>query len=180
MKGARQMNHGSGTVDFTGKRVRVESDRSFERVRDDLRALVPKSMATEAYSTATQNAGGLDRASFERMVRSQLGESGFMLFQEFDYGIWLPLYGVNRKVVRWVLGNPLIAITMIRHDVEAALFAPVELLLRESDVGGGSAIVYDLPSSLMVIRENPPLLEAATALDRKLDALVRRVTGRSA
>ena len=39
----------------------------------------------------------------------------------------------------------------------AALFAPVELLLYENESGAGSTIIYDLPSSLMVLDENPPL-----------------------
>lgn len=170
----------STTVAFTGRRVRVESERSFEQVRDNLRALVPKTMATEAYPAAMKQAGGFDRSTFESLVKAQLGESDFMLFEEFDYRVWLPLYGMNRKVVRWILGNPLIAITLIRHDIDAALFTPVELLLRESDVGGGSTIICDLPSSLIVIGENPSLLQAALALDAKLEALVRRVTGDSA
>jgi hypothetical protein len=173
------MNSKSETVAFAGKRVTVESDRSFDRVSADLRLLVPKTMPTEAYPAAMKQAGGLDRPTFENVVQSQLGEMSFMLFQEFDYSSWLPLFGVNRKVSRWILGNPLIAITMIRHDLDAALFAPVEILLRESGAGG-STVVYDVPSSLIVIRENPPLLEAALALDAKLDALVQRVAGGAA
>jgi hypothetical protein len=37
-------------------------------------------------------------------------------------------------------------------------------------------VIYDLPSSLIVTRENPPLLEAAVALDAKLQDLVTEVT----
>src|SRR5262249_36017840 len=83
------------------------------------------------------------------------------------------------KLARWILGNPVIAITMIRHDLEAALFAPVELLLVEDENREGVTVVYDLPSSLMVTRENPPLLEAAAALDAKLEDLVTEVTSLS-
>jgi uncharacterized protein (DUF302 family) len=118
-------------VPFEAKRVRVESKRSFEEVRERLRREVPKTMPIEAYSAAMEKAGGLNLETFERVVQTQLGESGFMLFIEFDHSLWLPLYGIQRKVVRWVLGDPLIAITMMRHDVEAGLFAPVELLLRD-------------------------------------------------
>ncbi len=74
-----------------------------------------------------------------------------------------------------VLGNPLIAITMLRHDVTAGLFAPVELLITEED-DGGSAITYVVPSSLMVVEPNDPLLAAAQALDDKLAALATKVT----
>lgn len=41
----------------------------------------------------------------------------------------------NRKVVRIIFGNPQIAITMIRHDVGAALFVPVEVLIVEREDG---------------------------------------------
>jgi uncharacterized protein (DUF302 family) len=99
-----------------------------------------------------------------------------MLFAEFDYHQWLRLYGIQRKLARWILGNPVIAITMIRHDLEAALFAPVELLLVEDENREGVTVIYDLPSSLMVTYENPPLLEAAAALDAKLQDLVTEVT----
>ncbi len=75
-----------------------------------------------------------------------------------------------------LIGNPLIAITMIRHDVTAGLFAPVELLITE-EADGGSAVTYVEPSSLMVVEPNPPLLAAARDLDAKLDALVAKVTG---
>jgi hypothetical protein len=40
---------------------------------------------------------------------------------------------VEHKALRVILGNPLIAITMLRHDLTAGLFAPVELLLLEEE-----------------------------------------------
>jgi uncharacterized protein (DUF302 family) len=73
--------------------------------------------------------------------------------------------------------NPLIAITMIRHDITAGLFAPVEVLVTEKESGPGTTIAYVRPSSLMVIEENPPLREAAKALDEKFDALIAKATG---
>jgi len=75
------------------------------------------------------------------------------------------------------LGNPLIAITMLSHDVTAGLFAPVELLIL--DEGDGSSLTYVKPSSLMVVEPNPELLSAAEELDAKLAALAEKVTGGS-
>ena len=160
---------------FEAKRVRVESTRSFEEVLLNLRSLVgtmpiPQGNTQEPGSVPT-------REQFEQIVGSHVGESDFTLFYEIDHGQWLPLFGIRRKVVRWVLGNPLIAITMIRHDITAGLFAPVELLLVEKESGNGSMLIYDLPSSLMVIEPNPALLQAARVLDHKLHMLVSRVTG---
>ncbi len=181
---------------FEAKRMRFESTRSFDEVLLNLRKVVgtatlqkvnkPESsgVTRESFETlgveylaAMQASGGITRENFEKVVQSQVGASGFMLFLDLDYGEWLPLFGIQRKVVRWILGNPLIAITMIRHDITASLFAPVELLLVENESGDGSTVIYDLPSSLMVTERNPALLEAAHALDRKLETLVSRVTG---
>jgi len=162
------------------KRVRFKSRRSFEEVLQRLHQLVPAAITPQQYPAAMMKAGGVSLESFEKVVRSQTEQSGFMLFAEFDYHQWLGLYGIQRKLARWILGNPVIAITMIRHDLEAALFVPVELLLVEDENREGVTVIYDLPSSLMVTtRENPPLLEAAAALDAKLQDLVTEVTSGS-
>jgi pimeloyl-ACP methyl ester carboxylesterase len=63
---------------------------------------------------------------------------------------------------------------MLRHDIAAGLFAPIEFLMFENESAQGTVLVYDLPSSVMVVEDNPPLLEAAKALDRKFAELVER------
>ncbi|HET9877569.1 MAG TPA: DUF302 domain-containing protein [Mycobacterium sp.] len=112
--------------------------------------------------------------SYQQQVQSRLGPSGFMLFTLFDHGGWITKAGIDRNVLRAIIGNPLIAITMLRHDVTAGLFAPVEVLLV--DDGDGSSLLYVKPSSLMVVDHNPALLAAARELDDKLAALAATVT----
>ena len=84
-------------------------------------------------------------------------------------------------MLRVILGNPLIAITMLRHDVTAGLFAPVEVLLADEG-DDHSSLTYVKPSSLMVLEKdaghNPELLSAAEELDAKLAALAEKVTRR--
>jgi uncharacterized protein (DUF302 family) len=99
-----------------------------------------------------------------------------MLFGLFDHGAWIGKAGIERKVLRVILGNPLIAVTMLRHDVTAGLFAPVEVLLLDED-DDRSSLTYVKPSSLMVVEPNPELLSAAQRLDAKLAALAEKVTG---
>jgi uncharacterized protein (DUF302 family) len=98
-----------------------------------------------------------------------------MLFGLFNHGGWITKAGIDRKVLRVILGNPLIAITMLRHDVTAGLFAPVVLLIAD-ERDGRSSLTYVKPSSLMVVEPNPELLSAATELDTKLAALAAKVT----
>jgi hypothetical protein len=64
---------------------------------------------------------------------------------------------------------------MLRHDVTAGLFAPVEVLLVDEGEDR-SSLTYVKPSSLMVIEDNAQLLSAAKELDAKLAALAAKVT----
>jgi len=64
-----------------------------------------------------------------------------MFFLEVKHSEWLRTFGINRKVIRWVFGNPIIAYTMIRHATTAGLFAPVDLLLNENEAGAGCTII---------------------------------------
>ena len=77
--------------------------------------------------------------------------------------------------MRLIIGNPTIAITMLRHDLTAGLFAPVEMILVEEH-DGHCSLTYVRPSSLMVVEKNDALLDAAKQLDSKLQALATKVT----
>lgn len=159
---------------FDGLRTVVETPISFDEVLTRLRAQMGEVSAAEVVGLAK---GSISEADYVRLATERyVGESGFILFAEIDHGGWLPVFGIHRRIVRWILGNPLIAVTMIRHDITAGLFAPVELLAIENENGRGTSIVYVRPSSLMVISDNPPLRQAAVALDEKFDALVAHAT----
>jgi uncharacterized protein (DUF302 family) len=85
------------------------------------------------------------------------------------------LYGVHegKRSTRIVFGNPQIAITMLRHDVAAGLFVPVEALIVEREDGRGTDVVQIKPSTLVAGREgsSQELRDAARALDEKLEGL---------
>jgi len=157
---------------FDGVRVCYGSAKSY----DQLVAALLADIGEQPVSLDDLVTTSTGWASYQRQVEPYVGPSGFMLFKLFDHGAWLTKAGIERKVLRVVLGNPLIAITMLRHDVTAGLFAPVELLLV-GEGEGGSSLIYVKPSSLMVVEDSPELLSAATELDAKLAALAVKVTG---
>ncbi len=160
---------------FDGVRVRYDSAKSYDELRAALLADIgeqPVPINDIATSTG-------DWKSYQERVESHVGPSDFMLFGTVDHGAWIGKAGIDRKALRVILGNPLLAITMLRHDVKAGLFAPVELLLLEED-DGHSSLTYVKPSSLMVVEHNPELLTAAENLDAKLQALATKVTSGSA
>ena len=97
--------------------------------------------------------------------------------QEFNHGAWVPLFGAGDglKSKRIILGNPLIAITMLKHDMTAGLAVPVELLVLEKKEGGVD-LIYQLPSSLIAsLNRDENLVSAVAELDRKLEVLVKDV-----
>jgi uncharacterized protein (DUF302 family) len=160
----------SSEVRFDGVRVRFDSAKTYDELVATLLADIgDKPVPINDFATAT---GSWD--SYRERVEPRVGPSGFMLFSLIDHGAWITKAGIHRKALRVILGNPLIAITMLRHDVTAGLFAPVEMLLV--DEGEGSSLTYIRPSSLMVIEPNPELLCAAEELDAKLAALAAKVT----
>ncbi|KAH7309306.1 hypothetical protein BKA65DRAFT_384194, partial [Rhexocercosporidium sp. MPI-PUGE-AT-0058] len=113
------------------------------------------------------------RAEFTNTIKSLVGPHGFMIFHEFNHGAWLPLFGTGEglKSKRIILGNPLIAITMLKHDINAGLFVPVEIFVLEKIEG--TEIIYDLPSGLIAgLNRDPELVKAAEILDAKLAALL--------
>jgi uncharacterized protein (DUF302 family) len=156
---------------FDGVRIRIDSDKTYEQV---VAALLSEIGEVPEPITDFPAAIFEDWTSFATEITHHLGASEFMLMHLIDHGGWLETAGINRKALRAILGNPLIAITMLRHDLTAGLFAPVELLLLEEE-HNRSSLTYVRPSSLMVVDDNPPLQAAALALDEKLAALAEKV-----
>ena len=156
---------------FDGVRIRIDSDKTYEQAVAALLSEIGENPESIADLPA---AFFHDWGSFAEEITRHLGSSEFMLMHLIDHGEWLQTAGINRKALRAILGNPLIAITMLRHDLTAGLFAPVELLILEED-DDRSSLTYIRPSSLMVIDDNPPLRAAALVLDEKLAALAARV-----
>lgn len=162
-------------IPFHGVRVHYDSAKSYDQLRAALLADIGEQPVP--LNDIATDAG--DWESYRKRIESHVGPSGFMLIGLIDHGAWITKAGIERRALRVILGNPLIAITMLRHDVTAGLFAPVELLLAEE--GSGSSLTYVKPSSLMVPERdpapNPELLAAAEALDERLAALAVKVTG---
>ena len=158
---------------FAGVRVVRKVSTNMADVVGRLRARMGR-LTTAAVIDMAQKARSVD--DFESEARKFIPESGFVIFDEIDHGAWLQRYGLGLKSLRWLFGNPIIAVTMIRHDPTAGLFVPIELLFNESP-DGGCPVTYVVPSSLIAIDDNAPLLAAAKRLDDKLEALMVSALG---
>jgi uncharacterized protein (DUF302 family) len=118
------------------------------------------------------------KESFQSTFKEREGSSGFMRFMVVDHGAWLTrFYDQPTKATMIVLGNPLIAITMLQQDLRAGLNVPTRIYIYAGP-SGQTHIVYDLPSTQMGdLTEEAQA--AAKKLDEKLIALATSIAGQS-
>ena len=116
-------------------------------------------------------------SDFAARIRSREGPSGFMRFLTIDHGAWLARNGLIAKARMYTIGNPLIAWTMIKHDLGAGLNVPIRLMIYEEPGSRTVRLAYDLPSSLMSRLSDEEVAAAARKLDAKLGALAELATG---
>jgi uncharacterized protein (DUF302 family) len=109
----------------------------------------------------------------KRVVQSSVGRSGFMLFAEFDLGDILRREAGSEtpKVMRLVVGNPLIMKEMVKHVPDAGSYAPVTILIDERP--DGVHLSYDKMESCLLPYGNVEALVVARYLDDKITALLR-------
>src|SRR5579871_6873147 len=100
-----------------------------------------------------------------------------MSFVQFDHGaIVRKATGRDKpRMVRLVMGNPLIMQQMARHVPDAGSYAPVTVLVDERS--DGVHISYDRMVSLLAPYRNSDALAVARDLDKKVEALLSEAAG---
>ena len=161
---------------MTVRKVEIErfsliSSKPFEVVVAALKAAVGLPDMVE-FLKATK--GARTFAELESAVHSGLGRTGLMMFMELDLGAFLRREtGLDTpKIMRLVIGNPLIMKEMAKHVPDAGSYAPVTVLVDERT--DGVHLSYDRMASLLAPYENPNALEVARNLDMKVEDLLRR------
>ena len=134
------------------ERFMVISSKPFEVVVAALKAAVGQPDISELF-----RAFGRARtfAELEREVQKGLGRTGLTMFMEFDHGAILRKEtGLDKpKIVRFLIGNPLIMKEMARHVPDAGSYAPVTILVDERP--DGVHLSYDRMASFLPPYGNP-------------------------
>ena len=160
--------------DFTGRYHVHESNCSFADVVAALEAAVG---SVENQTFDDELSETRNPSDFEARMHRHESTSGFMRFHTIDHGAWLAALGSSGKARMYTIGNPLIARTMMKHDLGVGLNVPVRIAVYEEPSSGKVRVAYNLPSSLMSALDNADVSEAAQALDAKLIALAEKVSG---
>jgi uncharacterized protein (DUF302 family) len=110
----------------------------------------------------------------QSVINESVSEIGLMEFMRLDHGAVLAKAGVEGgpKMVRLIMGNPLIMQSMARLVPDAGSYAPVTVLVDER--ADGVHLSYDRMASLLAPYGNSETLNVARDLDAKVENLLRQ------
>jgi uncharacterized protein (DUF302 family) len=155
------------------ERFTLTSTKPFDGIIADLKAAVGQPDIAEFWGSThrTQSVTEL-----ESTIEKAVGQTGLMLFAEFDHGA-IVRKGTGRdtpRIIRMVIGNPLIMRRMVQHVPDAGSYAPVTILIDERS--DGVHLSYDRMASFLATYQNAEALKVARELDAKIEALLASVT----
>jgi uncharacterized protein (DUF302 family) len=113
-------------------------------------------------------------AELKSAVEKGLSKAGLMLFMQLDQG------AVVRKetgqdtprIIRLLIGNPLIMKEMAKHVPDAGSYAPITVLVDERP--DGVHLSYDRMASFLAAYGNHDALQVAEYLDNKVEDLLKQ------
>src|SRR5260370_387548 len=113
-------------------------------------------------------------AELKSTVENDLSKAGLMLFMQLDQGAVLQKEtGQDTpRIIRFLIGNPLIMKEMAKHVPDAGSYAPVTVLVDER--ADGVHLSYDRMASFLAPCGNRDALEVARNLDKRIQDLLRQ------
>ena len=144
--------------------IRISSGRPFAEVRRKLEGTVPK---LDTGIAEALGSGDQKRANDYEQTGPKLS-----IFGVRDHGALLQIVGNRRNALQYEIGNPLTASKMSRHQLPAALYAPLRVVLFEDEQGRG-IFEYDKPSSFFGQFRDERVTEVGRYLDVTLEDVLR-------
>lgn len=162
------------TKKIIGQRFSVTSSKSFADVTSRLEAAVghPDMIVFRKEVSSAKTFPEL-----EKIVNKAIGPSGLMEFARFDLGeILRKERGAGApRILRLVIGNPLIMKKMVEHVPDAGSYAPVTILIDERP--DGVHLSYDTMASFLSSYGSQEAMKVAQDLDAKVEALLTAAAG---
>ena len=156
------------------ERFSLTSSKPFEKVLAAVSEAVGHPDMAE-FGRSTHEARSF--AELKSAVEKGLSKAGLMLFMQLDQGAVLQKEtGQDTpRIIRFLIGNPLIMKEMAKHVPDAGSYAPVTVLVDER--ADGVHLSYDKMASLLAPYKNRDALDVARDLDSKVEELLRNAAG---
>lgn len=153
---------GTTTEPITVHRLTSYTTTPFATVIQRFRTLVPQVDLKHLRSqTSAEGVREVIESTLERSDAQSGGyQKQFVLFYELNHSHWIRYFSEStedllvenplhqgRGLVRFIFGNPLIAVDILREDIEAGLHLPVECMFVETGEkdSGGTQMVVMMP-----------------------------------
>jgi hypothetical protein len=147
--------------------VQIVSTKTFARVKAALESQVPQ--LDPAIAVAL-------RAGDLRQAKALEHGTPLYIFLKRNHGALLQAQGGSRNVIQYDIGNPLTASMMTRYKLQAALYAPIRVVLYEN-ARGTATFEYDKPSTLFGQFGDSNIDKVARDLDDELEQALLRAAG---
>ena len=159
------------SIEINVRRISIISHRLFDEVIKRLTAAVghPDMQALHQGILNAKN-----DAELEALVQAATDPNGLMEFYRFDSGAVLSkwLNGEQPRLMRVLIGNPVIMRSMAKTVPDAAAYAPVTILVHQRE--DGVYLSYDLMESLLAPYGDEQALAIAKELDIKVTQLLEK------
>jgi uncharacterized protein (DUF302 family) len=157
------------TKQISVERFSVRSSKSFQDVAAALEEKIGRPDMRKFFGDVVASRTDDE---LKEVVNGAVGPSGLMEFARFDQGEVLRKELGPRvpKVLRLLVGNPLIMRQMVKYVPDAGSYAPVTILIDERP--DGVHVSYDRTASFVASYGNAEVLEVAQALDSKVESLL--------
>ena len=153
------------------ERFSLTSSKPFDQVVAALEAAIGHPDMGE-FGRSTHEARSF--AELKSAVEKGLSKAGLMLFMQLDQGavVRKEMGRDVPKIIRLLIGNPLIMKEMAKHVPDAGSYAPVTVLVDERD--DGVHLSYDRMSTFLAPYGNADALQVAQDLDKKVEDLLKQ------
>src|ERR1700730_12822352 len=154
---------------FEVERFSVTSSMPFEAVVAALKDAVGR-LDLVQFAKASKQAGTF--AELKEVIDRNPVKTGLMLFLELDHGAVLRKETglTTPKMVRLVIGNPLVMKDLAKLEPKVGSYAPVTVLVGER--ADGVHLSYDRMASLLAPYGNIDAIAVARDLDSKIENLL--------
>jgi uncharacterized protein (DUF302 family) len=155
------------TTTYAAVRITCDSDLDFNETRARFDERVP---VFENSISIELVLGGASWAEVQAAVDGRVGPTGLVALARLDQGALLSLKGESLEATLYLVGNPIVAREVTRHDPAAALYAPFRVAIYRD--ASGVHIAYDKPSRIFASLASSGIDVIASEIDDKIRAVV--------
>ncbi|HEX4129775.1 MAG TPA: DUF302 domain-containing protein [Pirellulales bacterium] len=157
---------------FNVERLDWSTSRSFEETVAAFEQEVPAAPIDKLQELASSDAS---RAQIETAVQALVGDLEFMYLAKLDPSPLVSRLGKHKKLLVYLLGNPVLANRMFEPRPDVGLYAPLRACIFE-DYSGMCHFTYDRPSTLLQQFDDAEVRRIAGILDEKMARLADSIT----